>query len=87
MNNYTFEDEVWEQIRKSVQQEVITIVKSKKDLIDKYANEALSDESLKGWIKDFVNYDDDFRDVIREMCVDAITGRLTNIVDEIKELP
>jgi len=87
MNNYTFEDEVWDQVRKSVQQEVKTVVKSKKPLIDKYANEALSDESLKDWIKDFINYDDDFRDVIRGMCVEAITGRLTNIVDEIKELP
>jgi hypothetical protein len=86
MSNYStnwpsIEHAVYAAVEKAVHEAVLSELRANHALVAGYAHEALSPDRLKGLVKDFVEYDDTFRDAMKDICVEKLTTKVHDLVD------
>ena len=75
----TFEDTLYNIANKALEKEFLALMVEKEDVVKRVVNEIFTEEMLKDWISDFIEYGDDFRNKVLEMAEDEMMNRVKGL--------
>jgi DNA-binding GntR family transcriptional regulator len=77
----TFEDIVYSLAERALTEKFKQLVEEKEDLIKDIMNEIFTEKLAKEWIKDYVQYNEDFRKKIFEIIADDVTAKFLKVLE------
>ena len=83
--NHNMNDLFMEFAYKAVHEKMIDFMKDNEDEIRKLIKQQVTKDTMKSWVGDFILYDDELRDAIREIALDIITPKLHDFFNEKQE--